>query len=103
MGRHSRFLYIADRGSLIKKLNRELCSNNENNSPKNNLQAKANCENSNNKNNKISEKVAEEGEERKVIYGPSNLPKEVILMYGLLEIKPSVLDELINELYKSKI
>lgn len=99
MGRHNRFLYIGNRGSLIKKLNKELCSNNK---TTDNLQAKANSENSNNKNNRITEKVAEKIEERKVIYCPSNLPKEVILMYGVLEIRPSVLEEYISELYEHK-
>lgn len=98
MGRRSSFLYIGDRGSLIKKLNRELCSNNKNDNTKNNLQAKANSEKisstcNNNKNEKIEQKVA---------YGPSNLPREVIFMCGLLEIRPSILEEYITDVYKSR-
>ncbi len=82
MGRHSKNLHIGRRKSL-RKLRREIFHN-----------------------NRIRERTLnpclEEKIEGKVIYCPSNVPNGVFYMEGILEIRPSVLQGYINELYKSK-
>lgn len=81
MGRYSRWLHKGKRGSLYK-LKKEIFNKNR----KNNLE----------------NVCAEEKKEEKVIYCPSNLPEGVYYMEGILEIKPSLLKQYINEFYKNK-
>ena len=81
MGRHSRWLHIGKRGSLVKKLNREIC----------NQKAKAD-----NKIEKLEVNI-KQGIEEAVLYTPSNLPSDVYYMKGVLKIRHSILKEYIKE------
>lgn len=91
MGRYSRNLHLGRRCSLWR-IRKEIAANNLKIKEKQDLEAIS----TSTANKKDTEKI-----EEKVTYCPSNLPENVFYMEGILEIKPSVLAEYFNELYKN--